>query len=189
MFTRKCPKCGKELSYKNEYGLKHAKKTNRPCRSCARKGKSVGKGRKLSEEHKRNLSLAHKGKKLSEEHRRNISLRMKGNTNWKNKKHSEETRIKMSLSSGGDGILDKDRFNAFKLGAWSRRIRKRDGCCQKCNTTKNLEAHHIMPKGLFPDYVYDDWNGITLCNPCHIELHRQLAKDRKLPTLTTPVPS
>ena len=43
------------------------------------------------------MSLAGKGRKVSEETKRKLSLAKKGNTNSKGKKHSEETKRKMSL--------------------------------------------------------------------------------------------
>ena len=49
-------------------------------------------GKKLTEEHKRNISEAHKGKKHTEEHRRRNSEAQKG------KKLSEETKKKISTS-------------------------------------------------------------------------------------------
>lgn len=52
-----------------------------------------------SKETRKRLSLIHKGKKLSEEHRRKLSLALKGNQNSLGHKPSEETRKKLSISS------------------------------------------------------------------------------------------
>lgn len=192
-FTRPCPKCGKEMSYKNEYGLMRAIKNNNLCRYCAHKGKTFSeetkrkiseskKGRKLSplsEETKRKISMANKGRTFSEETRRKISERMKGNNYRRGKTLSEETRIKLSLAGGGDGVLDKDRFNRSKLARWSNDVRKRDNyTCQYCGTTEGrLESHHIFPKSRFPSLAFDINNGRTLCQSCHIEEHKLYATD------------
>ena len=66
--------------------------------SLAMKGNTHCLGKKLSEEHKKKIGLAQKGKTYSEEHKKKISLAVKGNTNWLGKKHSEETKRKMSLA-------------------------------------------------------------------------------------------
>ena len=78
-------------------------------------------GKKLSEEHKNKLSLAHKGKKLTDEHKQKISVSNKGKTKIfseehiknlsishmgqvspnKGKKHSEASKQKMSQSLKG----------------------------------------------------------------------------------------
>ena len=70
-------------------------------------------GRKASElifltpaEHRR---LHHKGKKHSEETKRKLSEAKKGKTYHKGKKHSEETRIKMSESHKGHTHTEETR--------------------------------------------------------------------------------
>lgn len=69
------------------------------------------KGIKLSEEHKKKLSESHKGLKykkrkspvkFSEEHIRKLSESHKGDkAYWKNKKHSDDTKLKISISKKG----------------------------------------------------------------------------------------
>ena len=58
-----CIDCGKKLS-KEKYTR---------CHSCSRKG------RKHTKESKIKMSIAHKSKKLSDEHRKNISKSLEGN--------------------------------------------------------------------------------------------------------------
>ena len=71
-------------------------------------------GKKLSEPHKEKLSAAKIGKnvgaKRSDIHKANISFGLKGNTNWLGKKHSTETKEKMSLS------MKECRFNYLIFG-------------------------------------------------------------------------
>jgi len=77
------------------------------------------KGKKLSENHKKKLSLAHKGKKLSEEHKKNISNsnigRHKGMT--LEKRYGEEkagkVKKKISLSLMGNVPWNKGKTNIY----------------------------------------------------------------------------
>lgn len=63
---------------------------------------SPNKGKKLSEEHCKNLALAHIGKKATDEQRKNQSERQKGRPSYmKGKTHSEESKIKISNSNIG----------------------------------------------------------------------------------------
>lgn len=53
-----------------------------------------------------------------------------------------------------------------------RRIRKevlrRDGhCCSLCDSTRKLEAHHILEKRKQPALLWSVENMITLCKKCH----------------------
>lgn len=64
----------------------------------------VVKGGKMTEEHKRNIGLAHKGRKLSEEHKKKISItRHERNipSSRKGVTLSDETKRKLSLSLKG----------------------------------------------------------------------------------------
>lgn len=51
--------------------------------------------------------------------------------------------------------------------------RERDGNqCRKCNATKDLEVHHLIPISEGGDR-YSLTNLITLCNHCHHNTHRE----------------
>jgi len=56
---------------------------------------------------------------------------------------------------------------------WSRKVRTRDDyTCQKCGTkTGRMHAHHIFSYKEFPERRYELDNGITLCHPCHSQVH------------------
>lgn len=43
--------------------------------------------------------------------------------------------------------------------------------CQICNTTSKLTVHHVQPLSLGGED--DETNGIILCDPCHVETHKQ----------------
>lgn len=46
------------------------------------------------------------------------------------------------------------------------------GRCQKCGSTENLEAHHIIRWVDYPAGRIDIDNGMCLCEACHIDVHR-----------------
>jgi len=64
---------------------------------------------------------------------------------------------------------------AARIG-WALTVKKRDGRCQGdgCRETffHNLEAHHVYPKGRYPDLRLVADNGLTLCADCHKAWHR-----------------
>lgn len=45
--------------------------------------------------------------------------------------------------------------------------------CEITGFTSNLELHHILPISLFPEFVYNSSNVITLCSNLHYEIHKQ----------------
>lgn len=59
------------------------------------------KGRKLSEAHRKKLSMALSGRRLSDEHRRKMFIMMKGNKYALGYRHTEETKEKISISHKG----------------------------------------------------------------------------------------
>jgi len=74
-------------------------------------------------------------------------------------------RLKSALADG----LSRDRC----LRRWSEFIRERDGHrCVDCHSRRRLSAHHICRKSFIVGAQFDTGNGITLCGPCHRELHR-----------------
>lgn len=71
------------------------------------------------------------------------------------------------------------RDRDYGLRAWSIKVRKRDGhmCRRKgCGSNYKLHAHHIFNQADNPDLRYEVWNGITLCQSCHIEFHKVYGK-------------
>lgn len=60
----------------------------------------------------------------------------------------------------------------FAIQNWAKTIKKLDNyMCKNCDSTSNLNAHHIQPKREFPKLSLDLDNGITLCEDCHGETH------------------
>lgn len=69
-------------------------------------------GVKMSEEHKKKLSLLYKGKPLSEEHRKKISISRKG------KKFTEEQKIRHKISKQNISDETKFKFKIAKYKTW-----------------------------------------------------------------------
>lgn len=62
---------------------------------------------------------------------------------------------------------------------WRKSVFERDNyTCQYCGDNKggNLNAHHIMPYKDFPKLRKVISNGITLCEKCHIDVHKNIIK-------------
>lgn len=147
------------------------------------------KGKKLSKEHCRNLSLSHignpsywKGKKHSEETKKKISEAKKGCSGnlGKHWKLSEEARINISNGHRGekawnwisDRSLIKKQLerNNPNDKQWKYSVYKRDNfICrinnQDCNG--HIIAHHILGWASHPELRYEINNGITLCHAHH----------------------
>ena len=52
---------------------------------------------------------------------------------------------------------------------WRPQVLDRDGhACLMCDSTRQLQAHHILPKALYPLRASDVGNGSTLCARCHL---------------------
>ncbi len=57
--------------------------------------------------------------------------------------------------------------------AWRKSILNRDKKCLICGSSSNLVAHHILQACSYVDLIYEVNNGATLCQSCHIEVHRK----------------
>jgi 5-methylcytosine-specific restriction endonuclease McrA len=106
------------------------------------------------------ISLSKVGTHQTEEHRKAISLGNKGKTagslhyNWKGGN---------PITIGDTTYTDRARVE------WRLNVYRRDGfLCRGCKTPgKRLNAHHILPKSVFPERQFDVDNGMTLCVDCH----------------------
>jgi 5-methylcytosine-specific restriction endonuclease McrA len=134
---------------------------------------SAIKGKPLSEEHKRNISIAKIGKPCSPEVKRKSSETQKG-------RPRPESRGSNS-PHWNPNLTDKDRLDkrTFPIHLrWRRAVKKRDNyTCQKCDRhtldNNKLHAHHIEDyKGNIDKRTVLD-NGITLCISCHDDFHHQ----------------
>ncbi len=132
-----------------------------------------------------------KGKRYALGHKREYSIeeregrrqRMLGKRYSLGKKHSEETKRKISnaqkgslsrLWRGGITPLNKVLRNTVEMKIWREAVFKRDNyTCQECGArngngyTVTLNADHIKPFMLFPELRFSIDNGRTLCVKCH----------------------
>lgn len=54
------------------------------------------------------------------------------------------------------------------INEWREVVFWRDNYrCQKCQSRRDIEAHHIRPKSRFPQLELLPGNGLTLCKKCH----------------------
>lgn len=91
-WMRNCPKCGKSLNYTEKWVCDRANKQNRICKSCSNHNKVRGC---LLESTKSILSKRKMGKRPTLSARLNMSKSQTG------RKHSEETKLKMSGENNG----------------------------------------------------------------------------------------
>ena len=168
-----CNECNIKFKYNpsNSFG----KFCSMKCYGDSLKGKpSWNKGKKLSLEHKKNMSLSRKeGLKKG-----TIKNPMKG------KKWSNSMREKLSGKNsynwkGGISSLNKRLRTSIRFKEWRERVFKRDNyTCQKCHIKGGiLHPHHIVPLAEclamnFKEMIFMLINGLTLCKSCHQEKHR-----------------
>lgn len=70
-------------------------------------------------------------------------------------------------------INDRKDSNDYKQ--WRKQVYQRDNyTCQYCGSKEKINAHHIKSWKDFPELRYDVNNGITLCEKCHINLHKTI---------------
>lgn len=142
-------------------------------------------GKPFSQEHKDKISLALKSKPKSPEHIRHAveskiaSGVYKGvNNPFYGKKHTPESRAKMSLKSKGR-IQDKNpnwRGGAKQLpyhpnftNGFKKLIRQRDGNkCQRCGKTRKREGKELSVHHIDHDKMNNDpSNLVTVCGRCN----------------------
>jgi len=153
-------------------------------------------------EWKRKQRLAKLGKKLSEEHKKKISLALKGRISGmfgkkatpkqleslskgriKGKKFSEEFRNRRRGAGNPNwrGGVSRDRHCGDEYKKWRSDIFQRDNwTCQTCGARSSvgnqvyLEAHHIKSWIKYKELRYEVNNGVTLCKECHNLIHRKI---------------
>ena len=69
-----------------------------------------------------------------------------------------------------------------KLADWSIQVKMRDGYACMCGELQKalLEAHHIKPKDLFPEVMFELENGITKCLWGHAVAHKDNPRIRDM---------
>jgi len=126
------------------------------------------KGKELSVEHKKKISLAKKGKSyqeigrtpMSEITKRKIGESHKGekSVNWK----------------GGITPINKKVWRSLKMKLWRKSVFSRDNyTCRKCKQLGGrLQPHHIFNFAEHSELRTKIDNGVTLCDICHRKFHK-----------------
>jgi transposase len=99
------------------------------------------------------------------------------NQEFKEKFKNRMKEIKRKLWQNLNKKRRKSRvISEYRL--WVEAVFKRDNyTCQKCGKKGGkLEAHHIFNWADYPELRYAIDNGITLCQKCHEEFHKQFGK-------------
>ena len=66
-------------------------------------------------------------------------------------------------------IYPYDRSDC-RVREWTNKV-KAAGNCALCNSTENLEAHHVIKWADYPQGRIDINNGLCLCIDCHTKEH------------------
>lgn len=152
----------------------------------------IPKGSRQSPEWIAARAAALRGRKLSPECREKISRAMKGRTGW-NKGLRKATSALLSKSghvgekhwNWKGGISDpKNRLRqSSEYFAWRDAVFRRDNwTCQGCDKRGGiLRAHHLilfsvvlrLPEEMKKELLWAVENGMTVCDPCHKEIHRE----------------
>lgn len=75
---------------------------------------------------------------------------------------------------------ENDRHDSQEYKEWRKKVYEKDNyCCVKCGSKNKLNAHHILSWKYYPELRYNVANGNTLCEKCHIEIHKKYGYDSK----------
>lgn len=159
--------------------------------------------KKLSDEHKKSIGAKMRGRKVSAETRAKMSAANKGQKptasciqasrearkNGLNLSDDQRRKKSASLRASWD-IRQPERKTpsimrvrlSIDMKMWREKVFKRDNyTCQKCETRGgDMNAHHIKPFCTNPELRFDVDNGLTVCEPCHREIHRGWRADKRI---------
>jgi hypothetical protein len=141
----------------------------------------VNPGKNKSEETRKKISESSKKRKYSEETRKKHSLLMKDKPGFfKGKKHSKESKEKISKALTGEkhynwkgGISAKSLYvperRTGRYKQWKKKIFEKNGkICSICKKTEGrFEVDHIVPAAINKNKIYDVNNARILCRDCH----------------------
>lgn len=176
MFTRQCPKCGRELHYKQKCQVTEATKKNRKCASCA--STTVGLNTKCDQCSKMFYRRPSDMRSLNFCSQKCSSIHYSNNYRGENSPSWNGGRLK---SKERDKLKTKEKRILLKTEG----VKYLGGKCKKCGYDKCIAAldfHHLDPSTKDDDFskkCEKDWDTmkskiegcILLCANCHRELH------------------
>ncbi len=158
------------------------------CKSCAGIVKKFGCGKSTAYNWLKKYGIPiipRKGRKLPEDTREKVIATLQCGA-MRGKKHSEETKKKMSEMrkgkrnsnyKGGKTQVFREIRHTKEYVHWRNAVIARaNGRCQMCGKELPLEAHHIISIHKDISGVYDLNNGQALCYDCHLKAD---GKERK----------
>lgn len=81
--------------------------------------------------------------------------------------------IKDKLDVSYSSYHNFEARRSAKYRKWKQEVLTRDNYkCKKCGSDKKLHAHHIKSFSDNKELRYELSNGITLCDKCHKEVHK-----------------
>jgi 5-methylcytosine-specific restriction endonuclease McrA len=192
-----CPTCGVERWYRDMGQVRvHAAKSCKSCAMTKRWENPTDRQVAASKVVAANMGAGNRGRTASDETRAKLRAVRKGRRPALGMRHTEESRQR--ISDGNRGRKDTPEqlqrrsaaahlhygtepdttkpYTRKQLDHWAHLVYKRDhGTCQQCGFKKKGErsicAHHLLSKALHPEFALHVGNGVTLCQPCHVEFH------------------
>jgi len=82
---------------------------------------------------------------------------MENNSQWKGFRVDQLGRVSWEYRKWRNDVIKRDRYT-----------------CVNCGSKNKLHVHHIKPYAKFEELRVDISNGITLCQKCHYEEHRNM---------------
>ena len=160
MKTKNCQRCNKLIVKKRTHSIYTWENRVKYCSMSCRVESMRGQKASLSTRQK--MSIAHlgnksnTGRKLTEEHTRNMSEAIKGNNhwNWQGGLTGANHRLRNLIESKAWNKQVKTR-DEYKC------------CINNKDCHGRLEAHHILGWAEYPELRYEINNGITLCRFHH----------------------
>lgn len=121
-------------------------------------------GKRQSEESKEKIRIARAKQVITKEQRIATSIRVE--QEWKDGRRRKES---LSFYIDGRSALNKHIRQTVAYRRWRREVFERDDfTCQLCRQRGGeLQADHIKPQSIYPEFRFDVSNGRTLCRPCH----------------------
>lgn len=73
---------------------------------------------------------------------------------------------------------EHDNRDSADYKKWRKEVYEKDVYkCVFCGSKEKINAHHIYSWHYYPEKRYDINNGITVCEKCHIKIHKKFGYD------------